>query len=81
MCSIVRPSSMRDYLVKFLYREPTYARVRGIAEVDYQASFEVSASDPTSAEQEARRRFVDAAAQATVSWAREIVFTKVLELG
>ena len=71
---------MRTYLVKFLYREPIYAKVRGIAEIDYKASFEVSASSPISAEQEARRCFSEAAKQATVSWAREIVSTKVLEL-
>lgn len=72
--------SMRTYLVMFLYREPTYAKARGIDELDYRASFEVSASDPVTAEQQARRRFADATARATVSWVRQIVFTKVLEL-
>lgn len=59
----------------------TVAKVRGIAEVDYEASFEVSAADPTSAEQKARQLFADAAREATVSWVREIVFAEVLELG
>lgn len=72
--------SMRTYLVMFLYREPTYAKARGIDELDYRASFEVSAADPATAERKARQRFAEATERATVSWARQIVFTKVLEL-
>ena len=74
-----RPRDMASYVVKFLYREPTYAKSRGIAEVDYVASFEVSASSSREAEAEARRCFAEATAMASVSWARVIVFTEVRE--
>ena len=71
---------MRKYLVELLYREPLYAKTRGIPEIDYRATFEVLAGDPRLAELAARRRFRAAGKQATVSWAREIVFAKVSEV-
>ena len=67
---------MRRFRVTVFYREPTYARYRGIETKTYRGSFTVRAHSETEAIEKARALFEDAARAATVSWPREIVRTE-----
>lgn len=66
---------MNRYKVTIKYREPTYAKARGIEEVTYRGAFEVQAAGPEVAVRIATGLFHDAQRSSSVSWAREIQAT------
>lgn len=66
------PGPATRYRVTIYYREPGYARSRGIDDREYRGTFTVSARDDAEAERLAIARFKEISAKATVSWERRI---------
>lgn len=62
----------RTYVVRIGYREPEYARCRGIEAHTYSGEFRVVASSVAHAIDMAMDAFREAAAQSSVSWRREV---------
>ena len=67
------PPAAARFRVTIYYREPTYARSRGIPDREYQGTFEVVAADTAEAVTLAIEEFRAAARRASVGWSREIV--------
>ena len=65
-------ASMDRYRVTITYSEPTYARTRGIDEVAYTGTFDVTAADPDGAIMLATELFHQAARSSSVGWERVI---------
>lgn len=76
-----KPPATASYRVTIFYREPHYARMRGIPDNEYRGSFDVTAGNEDDAVSLALARFKDAAQRSGVSWAREPTRVSCLRTG
>jgi hypothetical protein len=76
------PGGPRFFSVTIFYREPNYARGRGIPDREYRGTFNVTATSEDEAVRLATTQFREAAQRSSVSWTREItriVFNPLIE--